>query len=515
MTTTRRTTTRVRAADGGSSALTSFLLWTIGILILVSAAVVSWVGSFYIFGHPEEPFSYKVLQTLKKLDPPRRFELTAAPRGEFLSPEALYNRYAELTPRQLDDVNRVLLRNFIRNYQQTKDPVPYVIGQYTILDSFELGPDDVFPSGVVAVARANEDPRVLLEHVFTAPPANVSDLHRMLLTGLELNLQRRMDLSAVVHVEKLRDGRLKVTALPLIYGSYASTQGPGTFSLEPPTRLNVAAGLPVIRSARLEAAAEKYAAYRRRAGLPAEDPATAGTPAAGAQLLRVERPEPVGDATPAAAVAEAVETGGQLLGPDGEPLTIAQALPPADPVGEPVDSPLRVMPALPPEPALDPSVVAEDELPPTATPTPTATPVATPTPTPAPTPAAAIANVQGRNWQVYSPGQMPRGRLVPVNDMPQLAQRGLEGERLYLQGNFVVTAASDERAVLRSQSAVRNPFGGGNANVRIIVDFPAGSSAPGQGERVTRDASRPFLITGVTRGEDGQINVQAREITRP
>lgn len=506
----RRTTTRVRAGEGGSSALTSFLLWSIGILILISAAVVSWVGSFYIFGHPEEPFSYKVLQSLKKLDPPRRFELTAAPRGEFLSPEALFNRFGEMTSRQLEEVNRVLLRNYIRNYQQTKDPVPYVIGQYTILDSFELGPDDLFPSGVVAVARANEDPRVLLEHVFTSPPANVGDLHRMLLTGLELNLQRRMDLSAVVHVEKLRDGRIKLTALPLIYGSYASTQGPGTFSLEPPSKLNVAAGLPVVRSARLEAASEKYAAFRRRAGLPAEDPATAGLPAAGAQLLRVERPEPVGGATPAAAVAEAVEE-------IQEPVLVAQALPPADPVGEPVENPLRVMPALPVEPAEDPSVAAEDVLPPSPTPGPTASPTPTPaaTPTPTATPSAAIANVQGRNWQVYSPGQMPRGRLVPVNEMPQLAQRGLEGERLYLQGNFVVTAASSERAVMRAQSAVRNPFGGGNANVRIIVDFPAGATAPGQGERVARDASRPFLITSITRGEDGQINVQAREITRP
>jgi hypothetical protein len=68
---------------------------------------------------------------------------------------------------------------------------------------------------------------------------------------------------------------------------------------------------------------------------------------------------------------------------------------------------------------------------------------------------------------------------------------------------------------MRSQSAVRNPFGGGSSNVRVIVDFPAGSSAPGQGERVARDASRPFLITGISRSEDGQINVQVREITKP
>jgi hypothetical protein len=505
----RKTTTRFRAEKSTESRLTSFLLWSIGIVLLIAAAAASWFGSFYIFGHPEEPFSYRVLQSLKKLDPPKRFELTAAPRGEFLGPEALYNRYANLTPRQLDEVNRQLLRGYIRNYQQTKDPIPYVIGQFTILDSFELTNEDFFPSGVVAIARANDDPRVLLEHVFTAAPRTVPDLHRMLLTGLELNLQRRMDLSAVIHVEQMRDGRIKLTAVPIVYGSYASTQGPGTFSLEPPPGLEVAAGLPVIRSARLEAAAEKYAAYRRRAGLPAEEPGA--TPGLGSnQLLRVERPEPVyGEAPPIPdpAIAESGETGEPpLLAAMTQPGEIPQGLP--------------VLPALPVEPALPVTMETPEaaaDTPPEPDPTPTPTPVPTPVPvaTPSPTPAPAIANVQGRNWQTYAPGQMPRGRLLPVNEMPALADQGIAGERIYLQGNFVVTAASSDRAVLRSQSAVRNPFGGGTANIRVIVDFPAGASAPGQGERMARDASRPFLITGISRAEDGQINVQVREITRP
>lgn len=524
---TRKTTTRVRGKEPGSSRLTSFLLWSIGIVLLVGAAAASWIGSFYIFGHPEEPFSYKVLQSLKKLDPPKRFELTAAPRGEFLGPEALYNRYANLTPRQLAEVNRQLLRGYIRNFSQTKDPLPYVIGEFTILDSFELGPDDFFPSGVVAIARANNDPRVLLEHVFTASPKTVPDLHRMLLTGLELNLQRRMDLSAVVHVEQLRDGRIKLTAVPIVYGSYASTQGPGTFSLDPPTELGVAAGLPVIRSARLEDAAEKYASYRRRAGLPPEDSTSAALGSGSNQLLRVERPQPVHGEMPP------LPGDGQTVPPaPGEPATeplLAAAVQPNE-----IPRALPVLPALPvePQPALNvregvevventeppspvPTPIPETTPTPVPTPASTPAPVATPTPAATPTPTAAIANVQGRSWQTYAPGQMPRGRLLPVNDMPNLAESGVGGERLYLQGNFVVTAASSERAVLRSQSAIRNPFGGGTANVRVIVDFPAGATAPAQGERVSRDATRPFLITGISRGDDGQINVQVREITKP
>jgi hypothetical protein len=368
---------------------------------------------------------------------------------------------------------------------------------------------------VVAIARANEDPRVLLEHVFTSDQKTVPDLHRMLLTGLELNLQRRMDLSAVVHVEQLRDGRIKLTAIPIVYGSYASTQGPGTFSLEPPDRLEVAAGLPVIRSARLDAAAEKYASYRRRAGLPPEEPGTTPGLAASNQLLRVERPIPVhGDMPP---VPDPQASPSPAEPQEAPPLLATVAQPGEIPQALPVLPALAVEPT-PPVNVAEGAEIVEETIPAVEpSPTPSPSPTATPAPTPAatPTPAAAIANVQGRNWQTYAPGQMPRGRLLPVNEMPTLADQGVAGERLYLQGNFVVTAASSDRAVLRSQSAVRNPFGGGTANVRIIVDFPSGASAPGQGERLSRDGTRPFLITGISRAEDGQINVQVREITKP
>ena len=55
--------------------------WTIFLVLLAGFAVLSWVGSFYIFGHPERSFSYAVLRTLGKISPPKRFELTKAPRG--------------------------------------------------------------------------------------------------------------------------------------------------------------------------------------------------------------------------------------------------------------------------------------------------------------------------------------------------------------------------------------------------------------------------------------------------
>ena len=66
--------------------------WTVVILLLCGVAVVCWIGTFYVFDHPEQPFNYQLLAKLNKLAPPKRFELTAAPSGEFLGADKLLER---------------------------------------------------------------------------------------------------------------------------------------------------------------------------------------------------------------------------------------------------------------------------------------------------------------------------------------------------------------------------------------------------------------------------------------
>ena len=60
----------------------NYFAWTVAILLLTGFAFAAWLGSFYIFSQPERPDSYRILQKLHKIDPPKRFELTAAPAGE-------------------------------------------------------------------------------------------------------------------------------------------------------------------------------------------------------------------------------------------------------------------------------------------------------------------------------------------------------------------------------------------------------------------------------------------------
>ena len=455
----------------------SLFIWTIIILLLVGLAIACWIGSFYLFGHPEKPLSYQLLNKVKKLEPPKRFDLTAAPRGEFLKASQILDRYGKLTPRELDRANETLIRNYLRNYfKLAQELVPYVVGTYNILDSYELTNADFFKSGVVALAQSKECRQVLLEQVFTADQKVVPALHRTLLTGLDIDLKRENELAAIIHVERLSDGRIKATAISILYPSYESSTASGTFTLDPPQILNVAAGLPVITARRQDDADKKYAGFRKRTGLA--DAPQEGPPQN--RLMRVERPVAVNMPSPSAV-------------PDQTPVPARAEVPPVRPAVAVKDAPVA---------ATTPPVAA-------------ASPTPEPAPSPTPSPGAIVASSTGA-WPTYAPGQMPRGRLLNVKDVAGMGGADVNSERVYLNGNFLVTASGPNKAVLRTQGAITDAigFGGRGGNVRVIVEFPSGVRPPGVGATFSRDARRPFQITEI-REEDGQVNVYVREVTRP
>src|SRR5262249_49383706 len=158
--------------------------------------------------------SYRILQKLHKVEPPRRFELTAAPAGEFLTSKQLVERYSAIGAAELGKTNAELARNYIRNYQQVRGLVPYVTGRYVIMEARELGPTDVFTSGMVALTSAVDNGELLMEHLYPADLQTVPLMKQTLKPGLEIKLERTHDLSAVVHVERLSDGRIMLTAVP-------------------------------------------------------------------------------------------------------------------------------------------------------------------------------------------------------------------------------------------------------------------------------------------------------------
>src|SRR2546423_811137 len=489
---------------------TNFFGWAVAILLLTGFAFAAWLGSFYIFWQPERPQSYRILKKLHKIEPAKRFELTAAPAGEFLSSKQLYDRYIAMSPTELATVNSELIRNYIRNFQQVRGLVPYVVGRFNIMEAHELTPNDVFMSGMVALTNAVDHGELLMEHVYPADPQALPLMKQTLATGLEIKLERTHDLSAIVHAERLSDGRILITAMPLLYGSYTVTKGPGTFTLEPPLDLNLEAGWPLFKDAARKNAETQYAAYREQNSPKTTEPVAgiAPTPAppAANELIRVE---------PAAQV---------------EPPKVAVVTPPPAPPPSPTKPTKgnkknqKATPTPSPTPARSPTMVAQNSpIPkPTATPAPTTPPVvaaASPPPAAAPSPSAPdnllASTAGGGNWKTYAPGKMPVGRLISLGDLKDLADRGLAGERVYLKGQFVVNFTEPNRAVLRPKTGLTDAvlkLAGGGQNLRAIVDFSAGYTPPGRGATVTRDESRPYEITEVRKQTDGQLNVFVREI---
>jgi len=237
----------------------NYFAWTITILLLTGFALAAWLGSFYIFSQPERPDSYRILQRLHKIEPPKRFELTAAPAGEFLDPQDLYERYVGMGSAELARANGELARNYIRNFQQVRGLVPYVVGRYRIIATRQLGPGDVFTSGMVALTNAIDNCQLVMEHLYPSKPEALPLMKQTLAVGLEIKLERTHDISAVIHAERLIDGRIMVTVVPLLYGSYTVTRGLGTFRLEPPLSLNLAAGWPLFKSQERAAVEQRYA----------------------------------------------------------------------------------------------------------------------------------------------------------------------------------------------------------------------------------------------------------------
>jgi hypothetical protein len=501
--------------------------WTVTILLLTGFAFAAWLGSFYIFGQPERPQSYRILKKLHKIEPSKRFELTAGPAGEFLNAKQLYDRYIAMSPTELAKTNAELARNYIHNFQQVRGLVPYVVGRFNIMEARELTPNDLFTSGMVALTNAVDHGELLMEHVYPADAQVLPLMKQTLVTGLELKLERTHDLSAVIHADRLPDGRMLITTMPLIYGTYTVTRGTGTFTLEPPLDLNLDAGWPLFKASMRHAAETRFAKLHETASAN-QQTAVAGlaptpAPPAANELIRVEQALPM--ETPKVAVAPPPPPPAPGKGKKVAKNQKTSPTPsPASSKGPMVAS----QKATPPPPVVPPPAPNKSQAaaPPTrpGSPTPAvaaATPAAPPQ-SPPPVIAAQpltdnslASTAGGANWKTFPPGKMPVGRLIGPTDVRDLADRGVAGERVYLKGQFVVNFTEANRAVLRPKTkltdAVLHP-GSGAPSMRVIVEFPAGYAPPQQGSIVSRDEARPYEITEVRKQSDGQLNVFVREI---
>jgi len=98
--------------DGRAAARTIFA-WTVAILLLTGTRYRGLDWKLLHHWSTGTAGELPDLQKLHKVDPPKRFELTAAPAGEFLTAQQVFERYSAMGAAELAKVNGELVRNYI------------------------------------------------------------------------------------------------------------------------------------------------------------------------------------------------------------------------------------------------------------------------------------------------------------------------------------------------------------------------------------------------------------------
>ena len=533
----------------------SMFAWTIFIFLLTGFTFFCWMGSFYIFGHPEKVANYHLLKKLHKLEEPQRFEITAAPRGEFLKPSQLLERYGVLPPLEITRLNETWIRNFLRNYHQMRGLVAYATGTYKILMVAPLTQKNIFYPGMVTLLQSLEEPKVLLEQVFTSNNENLPALEASLVPGQEIKLEKPQDLSVIIFLEHLANGRLKFTTMPLLYGTYG-TQGMGqnTFSLEPPENLHIEGGLPILTKKQIEsfnqapATTSPLSMDLNAQKAPEENPLNKQISGQEIKrtLVRINKeetkplplkaplvPQVVQEPTPSTALKTTQQIAPGANIPRAIPLNAPRILP-AIPVTSPpstsqnsIDSTTKsnapvslektTSPGSETTSSFIPSVASNATLlpsPQVVDPMQLSSPIENAPPQGGIENTSTTSNPSLSTWSLYEPGKMPRGRLLGPKEFATLGDQGALGKQLYISGDFSVTASGDHNAVLRYQAGAMNLPVSLCASIRIIVEYPSGMLPPATGTSLSQDRLHPLMITDVKRETNGTLNIYVRSITK-
>ena len=215
--------------------------WTIAIFLLLALTTASWLGSLYIFRHPEKPRNYRLLAKFQKLPELKKFTERTVPQGKFNTADDIFAKYSRLTPEEIAVQNDLFKRSYIRNYEDT--PPVYVRGTYRIYKVEDLTPHQPFTSGLVVRAKSTDLPNVSIEFVFPTESLPRERLNY----GDDLMLDTNESFASVLHISPLPESSLCLTVVPLTYNYFSVNPADARryTILEPPVRLNMEAPWPV------------------------------------------------------------------------------------------------------------------------------------------------------------------------------------------------------------------------------------------------------------------------------
>lgn len=231
----------------------AYFWWLLANALALCFAVVSWFVCLDIFGNPEVPRNYQILKKLGRTPVLKHYSLNEIPNADSLGPKELYKRYFDFKDKELDQLNSLLLKNYLTNFDKPL-LLKYIEGDYQVVKARKLGPGDFFNPGIVVRARALVKPDdftkpapypVLIEYLFPTPQDDAADSFK---ADDILVVKKSPNCAAVVHVSKIEIDReicLLLTVIPIAYEKY-QLGATGSFAIEPPQTLSPSAKFPAL-----------------------------------------------------------------------------------------------------------------------------------------------------------------------------------------------------------------------------------------------------------------------------
>ncbi len=213
---------------------------------------MSWIFCLHVFGNPEIPRNYQILKKLGRLPELKRYTVLDVPNGDALQASQLYSRYFGMSEEKRTNLNSLLLRNYMRNFERSL-LLNYVQGEYQVTDVRKLTQNDFIHPGFAIRAQALVRPDdfteaavfpVVIEYIFPTQQTDAAD-HFELNDILEV--EKNPNCAAVIHVSKTivdEEPALQITAIPIAYGPYRIGDDV-SFKIEPPKELNPTSSLPI------------------------------------------------------------------------------------------------------------------------------------------------------------------------------------------------------------------------------------------------------------------------------
>lgn len=229
-----------------------FYWWTLANTLAACLAVLSWVLCLHVFGHPEIPKNYEILEKLGRTDPPVGFSLQEAPPGESADPRALYRRYAELNPSALASLNSALMRNYLKSLGEP-GLIQYVEGNFIVTDVRTLTNTDLFQPGFAVRGQAMIQPDefseaapwpVTIDYLFPTQKKAAQEWFR---PGDQLAVSKVPNCAMVLRVARDERGDtpvVQMTVVPIAMGEYQVGKD-NAFTVSTPEKLNPSAEFPI------------------------------------------------------------------------------------------------------------------------------------------------------------------------------------------------------------------------------------------------------------------------------